>query len=971
MVTVCTQLKTLWSKEMKVFIIVIALFSSKLTVARQIVDNNLTIGTGTSSEVKINAKGAFPLSGGGVQEDVVRSLVFDFIRNRWYQDIGGSLGLRLVGTADINDDVTTPDLTWSSTRIDDEIQGLIKDDMNSENVNSEKHTWSIKKIEGLVFDASGSSIDDSVTSSNKTWSSEKISEEISVIIGDSIEYDFVYDDPDLQKKKTWSIKRTYEEIRKLIEDDQEVSNATWSSTKIKQEIDDNIPELDKGELLSSNGDGYKVFPKCADGEGIIWDIGSNLGFKCGSVGIINDETVSAGSIWSSQRTAGAIESSAFDILLKLDVATSNGDIVVFSDNQYQRFPRCADGEIIEYDINAPLNIKCSPKLDINSFVLKEEVNENDILAIEDSEDEFKKKKVKIADIPYSLLIKDDEIELEKTWSSSKINTEISGLIDDSISDTDKTWSSSKINTEISGLIDDSTLNTDKTWSSSKIGNMLSDLENSSGATISDTTTANNTTWSSSKINTEISGLIDDFSISSSKVFSSQETKNQIDQKINDGIVDTSTTWSSFKIDSEISGLIDDSTPSLDSVFSSQQTLSEIQALISDASTSATTVWSSQETKNQIDQKLNDGLISTNFTWSSSKINTEILGLIDDMQVSSSKVFSSQKTKNQIDQKINDGIVDTSTTWSSSKINTEISAISGSGVVIDDLTTSTTKTWSSSKIGSEISNASININTLPEKTVLNGNDVFIIEDSQASNTKKKVKASNITSNSSSFNPLDKVLLFSDFTGQIFLDSSSPYNYMEPFYATMSGTNARIQSGFQNLQGFFGYVDVYTGSSTSGYSSLSTYNVILNTGSPSAKYKTRLALSNLSTVSEAYTLTLGVTSNPTDGSGQGFRFTYTHNVNSGRWRCTTQNSISTTNVDSGFVTSTGAVTLEIDYTPTLVSFFIGGNLVCSIATNIPVFVDTSMRPIALIRKNAGNSDRYMLLDFLYFEMDANFR
>lgn len=84
------------------------------------------------------------------------------------------------------------------------------------------------------------------------------------------------------------------------------------------------------------------------------------------------------------------------------------------------------------------------------------------------------------------IIDDGDISLSSTWSSQKINTQISSidltsLISDSTTAANKTWSSNKISTELSGktspsdvatavaaLVNDSTTSALKTWSSQKI-----------------------------------------------------------------------------------------------------------------------------------------------------------------------------------------------------------------------------------------------------------------------------------------------------------------------------------------------------------------------------------------------------------------------------------------------------------------------------------------------------------------------
>ena len=79
-------------------------------------------------------------------------------------------------------------------------------------------------------------------------------------------------------------------------------------------------------------------------------------------------------------------------------------------------------------------------------------------------------------------IADNHQNLTETWSSEKIADYASvmaeGLITDNQIAEDHTWSSNKINTELTGkaVIDDETVNSQDTWSSAKIADELSNIE---------------------------------------------------------------------------------------------------------------------------------------------------------------------------------------------------------------------------------------------------------------------------------------------------------------------------------------------------------------------------------------------------------------------------------------------------------------------------------------------------------------
>lgn len=69
----------------------------------------------------------------------------------------------------------------------------------------------------------------------------------------------------------------------------------------------------------------------------------------------------------------------------------------------------------------------------------------------------------------SITINDNTIVTSTAWSSSKTNSEITGLIADNSTSSSKTWSAEKISGEIGALIDDATASSyDSTWSSDKL-----------------------------------------------------------------------------------------------------------------------------------------------------------------------------------------------------------------------------------------------------------------------------------------------------------------------------------------------------------------------------------------------------------------------------------------------------------------------------------------------------------------------
>jgi len=127
-------------------------------------------------------------------------------------------------------------------------------------------------------------------------------------------------------------------------------------------------------------------------------------------------------------------------------------------------------------------------------------------------------------------------------------------------------------------------------------------------------------------------IINDTVDSTSTVWSSFKTKNEIQGFIDDDSTSVVTTWSSSKVESKIDGLIDDdSTSSIIHTWSIDKILSEITVAgsINDSITSLITTWSSSKINGLFDDLIDDGSSSLSSTWSSTKIEDEIGDLIDD------------------------------------------------------------------------------------------------------------------------------------------------------------------------------------------------------------------------------------------------------------------------------------------------------------------------------------------------------
>jgi hypothetical protein len=146
-------------------------------------------------------------------------------------------------------------------------------------------------------------------------------------------------------------------------------------------------------------------------------------------------------------------------------------------------------------------------------------------------------------------------------------------------------------------IDDATTSTTTTWSSSKINTQITSAV-SDKAVIDDASTSTSKVWSSSKTNTAINSavadkpVIDDASTSTSKVWSSSKTNTAINSAVaNKAVIDddaasTTTVYSSSKTDSQIGAAIDGL---VDGAGAALDTLRELAAALGDDPNFATTI----------------------------------------------------------------------------------------------------------------------------------------------------------------------------------------------------------------------------------------------------------------------------------------------------------------------------------------------------------------------------------------------
>ena len=293
-------------------------------------------------------------------------------------------------------------------------------------------------------------------------------------------------------------------------------------------------------------------------------------------------------------------------------------------------------------------------VDINET--KEEIN-NTIINLDGSTAESISDVKSIADSKAA--INDSAVDTNTTWSSRKINeedekikSEISSLsntlttadnelsnsisnvksiadsktsIDDSVTETGTTWSSDKINTEITNVVSDVT----------KLSNELNDLtdEVTLKAVIDDASVNTSNTWSGEKINSTANTL-------STKITSVENLANS-KVAIDDSTTGTDTTWSSNKINTRIS----DATSSLDSKIKVIEGIVNSNTSIDDDTSSSSTTWSSNKINDAIEESVSNAEeeLSGEITNVSNTMNQKI-----DSTLTESKSYTDTKISELVD-----------------------------------------------------------------------------------------------------------------------------------------------------------------------------------------------------------------------------------------------------------------------------------------------------------------------------------
>jgi len=198
----------------------------------------------------------------------------------------------------------------------------------------------------------------------------------------------------------------------------------------------------------------------------------------------------------------------------------------------------------------------------------------------------------------------------------------------------------------------------------------------------------------------------------------------------------------------------------------------------------------------------------------------------------------------------------------------------------------------------------------------------------------------------------------------------------YHATNSGTGTSISQGWPFTNATtkaVGVLMLESGTTSSGYSALHTWNNVLrlNTGT-AFEFSTRLITETLSSASDEYRFEVGFGDNwgsstwPTDS----VVFRYDRATDGANWQCITRAGGSEAKTDSGVAVNAGTagamqtLTIEINDSGSSVSFLIGESVVATHTSRIPSS-GGSLGYGAAILKSAGTTEVRVGIDWTRFK------
>lgn len=207
------------------------------------------------------------------------------------------------------------------------------------------------------------------------------------------------------------------------------------------------------------------------------------------------------------------------------------------------------------------------------------------------------------------------------------------------------------------------------------------------------------------------------------------------------------------------------------------------------------------------------------------------------------------------------------------------------------------------------------------------------------------------------PQSMAMTYSDFLGASQI----------PWASLTSGTGSLLQFSLNGGAANPGVVQCSTGTTATGRAGVGSANTdALVFGTYKHTFSTSVGpWTNLSTATERFYLEAGFVDNLGGATSYSAYFSYTDNVNSGQWQCTTSDGTGSTTTNTS-VAPTASVfqrlEIEINATASEAKFYIDGTLVATITTTIPTGTTNRTGVAVQIRKTVGTTARTSRIDYL---------
>lgn len=193
-------------------------------------------------------------------------------------------------------------------------------------------------------------------------------------------------------------------------------------------------------------------------------------------------------------------------------------------------------------------------------------------------------------------------------------------------------------------------------------------------------------------------------------------------------------------------------------------------------------------------------------------------------------------------------------------------------------------------------------------------------------------------------------------------------MRGLAATASGVAAAVADEDNDSSARVGIVNCRTGTDTNGSAAIVSRVNALRFGGGRHRLRWDAYVPQLSDGANAFTVRVGFINSSSGEPTNGVYFRYTHSVNGGEWQAVCRAAGVETVADTNILVTAAWTYLEIEVNAagTSAAFYLYGNLVATITTNIPIGSNLTGLGLSNI-KSAGTSNREFRVDMMAYSFE----